>query len=242
MPDFAKLAVYWLPGLLQILVMVNRSFPVTEKTRVRQRATRANYQRDVAYAVLDEALFCSVGFLVDAEPYVMPMAYARWDDRLILHGSEKSRLAQSLAAGARVCVTVTLLDGLVLARSWMHHSLNYRSVVIVGGTVEVTNPAEKVEALRRVVDHVVFGRSRGTRKPNPRELRATRVLALPIETASVKMRTGGPLDDTEDLAHASWAGSVPLSLKAGVPVPDPLHPPTMPLPAELVDYGRPAGS
>jgi nitroimidazol reductase NimA-like FMN-containing flavoprotein (pyridoxamine 5'-phosphate oxidase superfamily) len=213
-------------------------FAVSSKTRVKQRPTRASYDREVVHAILDEGLVCAVGFVVDGEPFVLPMVYARWDERLILHGSSKSRLTNALATGAKVCASVTLLDGLVLARSTMHHSMNYRSVAIFGVATELSDRDEKLEALARIVEHVLPRRTETARAPNELELRATSVLALPIEVASAKIRTGGPLDDEEDLDRACWAGCLPLSLVAGAPIPDPLRPPVLPVPEELLHYAR----
>jgi nitroimidazol reductase NimA-like FMN-containing flavoprotein (pyridoxamine 5'-phosphate oxidase superfamily) len=214
------------------------SFAISSQTRVKQRPTRASYERAVVHGILDEGLVCAVGFVVDGEPFVLPMAYARWDERLILHGSSKSRLMTALAGGAKVCASVTLLDGLVLARSSMHHSMNYRSVAIFGVAAELSDREEKLEALNRVVEHVLPRRTQTARAPNELELRATMVLALPIQLASAKVRTGGPIDDDDDLDLACWAGSLPLSLVAGAPVPDPLHPPVLKVPAELLHYDR----
>jgi nitroimidazol reductase NimA-like FMN-containing flavoprotein (pyridoxamine 5'-phosphate oxidase superfamily) len=217
------------------------TFAVTDRTRVHRRPGRASYDRALAYSILDEALFGSVGFVIDGEPFVIPMAVARWDDRLLLHGAPASGVLRAGAAGARVCVTVTLVDGIVLARSAMHHSLNYRSVVVLGSAVEIVDGDEKRRALVRIVDHVLPGRSANVRPPNERELRATRVLALPIEEASVKTRAGGPLDDEEDLASTYWAGELPVRSRVLDPIPDALHAPRGEVPPDLATYGRGKG-
>ena len=192
----------------------------TPRTRVRRLPSRASYDRTTIHAILDEALVCHLGFVHDGQPFVLPTTYARVDDALYLHGSAASRMLRGLRDGIPVCVTVTLLDGLVLARSAFHHSMNYRSVVILGVAAEVTDAAERLGALEAIVEHVNPGRWRQVRPPNDRELKATIVLRLPIVEASAKVRTGGPLDDAGDLGWPCWAGHVPLRLVALEPVPD----------------------
>ncbi len=214
------------------------AFPVTARTQIRQRPTRASYDRAAAYAVLDEALVASVGFVDDGQPLVIPMAFARDGERLLLHGASKSRLQLLLAEGAPLCVTVTLLDGIVLARSAMHHSMNYRSVVVLGRASEIVEESDKRRALDRLVDHVLPGRAQATRAANPSELRATRVFGLPLEEVSVKARSGGPLEDREDLELSHWAGVIPLALRASAPVPDPLHAPRAAVPSGAQHYQR----
>jgi uncharacterized protein len=225
--------------LAQIFSMEARSsFVVTAQTQVHRRPARASYERADAYAIFDEALVASVGFSQDGRPCVIPMAFARHGDQLVLHAASKGRFATHLASGAPVCVTVTLLDGLVLARSAMHHSVNYRSAMAFGCTVELTADSEKLAALARLLEHVVPGRSLACRPPNALELKATRVFALPLEEVSVKRRSGGPLDDAEDLALPHWAGVVPLAARAGVPEPDPAHAPLGAEPDGLRAYDR----
>ena len=192
----------------------------TERTRVHRLPTRATYDRSVVHGILDEALVCHVGFAVEGQPYVIPTIHARAGDRLYLHGSAASRMLRTLAGGVDVCVTVTLVDGVILARSAFHHSLNYRSVVILGTATPITEPEEKLAALERIVDHVVPGRWPHVRPPSAQELRATLVLALPITEVSAKVRTGGPLDDEADYALPCWAGEIPLRLTPLAPVPD----------------------
>lgn len=216
-------------------------FPVTDATRVRRLPARASYDRALADSILDEALYCSVGFVREGTPFVMPMAFGRWGDQLVLHAASKARVV-ALVPGAQVCVTVTLLDGLVLARSAMHHSMNYRSVVVLGELTELTDPSQKLEALRCLVEHVVPGRWQATRPPNELELRATRVVVLPLEQASIKCRSGGPLDDEADLELPHWAGVVPLSSRAGEPIDDPARAPRSVVPPELRAYRRGANS
>ena len=192
----------------------------TDRTRVRRLPVRASYERATIHAILDEGLVCHVGFVHDRQPYVLPTTYARVGDQLYLHGSAASRMLRGLREGTPVCVTVTLLDGLVLARSAFHHSMNYRSVVILGVAVEVSEPDERLRALEAIVEHVNPGRWPQVRPPSAQELRATMVLRLPIEEASAKVRSGGPLDDAEDLGWPCWSGHVPLRLVALAPVPD----------------------
>jgi hypothetical protein len=169
--------------------------------------------------VLDEGLVCHLGFVDDGQPYAIPTAYARLSDHLYVHGATASRMLRA-AAGAAVCVTVTLVDGLVLARSAFHHSMNYRSVVVLGTAVEVTDEAERLAAMRGLLDRIAPGRWDEIRPPSRQELRATTVLRLPIDQASAKVRTGPPIDDEPDYALPCWAGVIPLALTAGAPIPD----------------------
>jgi uncharacterized protein len=192
----------------------------TPRTKVRQRPDRGSYDRAVIDAILDEGLVCHVGVCVDGAPCVLPMNYARLGDRLVLHGARAGRLLGVLAAGAPICVAVTLLDGLVLARSAFRHSLNYRSVVIFGAAAEVADRAEKRAALLAIVEHVVPGRSRQVRPPSDGELDATLVVALPLAEASAKLRRGPPVDLEADRAATCWAGEIPLRVAAGRPRPD----------------------
>ena len=196
------------------------SFPVTPATTVRRVPARASYDRSLAHAILDEGLVAHVGFVSDDQPFVIPMVYGRDGDRLLLHGSVASRVARSLGDDIPVCVTVTHVDGLVLAKSQFHHSLNYRSVVILGRATRLTDDAEIEAALVTLVDHVAPGRAVETRPANRVELRQTAVLALPIEQASIKIRTGGPIDDEADLDAAVWSGVIPLGTAVGQHVPD----------------------
>lgn len=218
------------------------SFPITPRTRVIRQPKRASYEREAAHAILDEALVASVGFIDAGAPCVIPMAFARQGERLVLHGASKSRLQVLLAQRTPICVTVTLLDGVVLARSAMHHSMNYRSVMVFGRPLEIEEEGEKRAALERLVEHALAGRARATRPPNDVELRATRVFALELTEVSVKARKGGPLDDVEDLELPHWAGVIPLRLTALAPLADPAHPPRAELPAEVAAYRRGPGS
>ena len=196
----------------------------TSRTRVRRLPRRASYDRDVIHALLDEALVCHVGFVDQQQPFVLPTTYARVGDTVYLHGSAASRMLRRLAEGIPVCVTVTLLDGLVFARSAFHHSMNYRSVVILGVASEVTDGGERLQALEAIVEHMAPGRWAAVRAPNERELKATSVLRLPIVEGSAKVRSGGPIDDAEDLGWPCWAGHVPLRLVPLAPIPDDVLP------------------
>ena len=192
----------------------------TDRTKVRRAAARASEDRAAAYAVLDEGLVAHVGIAVDGQPFVIPMAYGRDGDRLLLHGSVASRLMRGLDSGLPVCVTVTLIDGLVMARSAFHHSMNYRSVVVLGEARRIDDPDELLAALDVLVDHIVPGRSAELRPHTDVEVRQTMMLELPIDEASLKARTGGPNDDEADLDLPVWAGVLPLGQVAGTPEPD----------------------
>jgi uncharacterized protein len=211
----------------------------TRRTTLKRLPERGVFDRAAVHAVLDEGLVCHVGFVVDGQPFVIPTSYARRDDRLYLHGSAASRMLRSLSGGIPVAVTVTLLDGLVLARSAFHHSMNYRSVVVLGEARLVEDPAEKSAALEAIVEHVVPGRSRVVRGPSEIELRATSVLALDLVEVSAKVRTGPPIDDPEDLGLDCWAGVLPLRLVPGEPVRDPQLPADREPSPEVAAYRRP---
>jgi nitroimidazol reductase NimA-like FMN-containing flavoprotein (pyridoxamine 5'-phosphate oxidase superfamily) len=200
------------------------SQPPSERTTVKRMPHRAVYDRDVINAILDEGLICHLGFTINAQPYVLPTIYARDGEQFLIHGSAASRMLRSLRNGIPACATVTLLDGLVLARSAYHHSMNYRSVVILGIATEIRDRAGKLAAMRTIVNHVVPGRWDDVRAPSEAEIRATMVLSMPLNEASAKMRTGPPLDDEEDYALMTWAGVVPLSLDAQAPLADPRLP------------------
>jgi nitroimidazol reductase NimA-like FMN-containing flavoprotein (pyridoxamine 5'-phosphate oxidase superfamily) len=209
----------------------------TPRTTVRRLPDRARYDRETIEAILDEGFVCHVGFVDQGQPFVIPTAYARIADRVAVHGSAASRMIRALAGGAPACLTVTLLDGLVLARSGFHHSLNYRSVVLVGTAQEITGASEKRSALDAIVEHIVPGRTAEVRPPSENELRGTRVVAFSLDEASAKLRTGPPKDDAEDMALACWAGELPLRLVALEPVPDPQLRPGL-LPGESVTAWR----
>ena len=197
------------------------TFAPTDRTTLKRLPKRGNFDRDVVYKILDEAFVCHVGFVVDGRPVVIPTAYGRVDDRFYIHGSAASRMLRTIEEGVDVCVTVTLVDGLVLARSAFHHSINYRSVVIFGRASVVEDLKEKFDAMRSFTQHVVPGRWADVREPNDGELKATIVLFVPLVEASAKVRTGPPVDDDEDYETPVWAGEIPLRLVAFAPVADP---------------------
>jgi nitroimidazol reductase NimA-like FMN-containing flavoprotein (pyridoxamine 5'-phosphate oxidase superfamily) len=211
------------------------TIPVTDRTKVRRLRERGHYEIETIHAILDEALICHVGFVVDGNPVVIPTIHWREGDMLYFHGSAASRMLRSLKDGVAACVTVTLLDGLVLARSSFHHSMNYRSVVVFGKAHEVPED-EKVRVLDALVEHVVRGRSKEVRGPNLKELRQTLVLSMPIDEASAKTRTGGPVDDDEDYALPVWAGVLPLKLTPGEAIAD--RDVTADVPAYVKEYRR----
>jgi hypothetical protein len=210
----------------------------TPRTTVRRLPDRARYDRETVHAILDEGLVCHVGFVDEGQPFVIPSAYARVDDRLVIHGSAASRMMKALAAGGPACVTVTLLDGLVLARSGFHHSMNYRSVVVLGRAAEIADPGEKRRALDAIVEHVAPGRLPSVRPPSESELRASRVVALSLDEASAKVRTGPPKDDEADYALPVWAGELPLRVEPLAPVADPHPGPAIPPPPHVTGWRR----
>jgi len=214
------------------------TFPETDRTKLKRLPKRGHFDRETAYAILDEGFICHVGFVVDGQPFVIPTGYARAGDKLYIHGSQASRMLRNLAGGVDACVTVTLLDGLVLARSAFHHSMNYRSVLVFGRATIVDEPSEKMAALLALSEHIISGRWADVREPTDQEMKQTTVLRLPLEEASAKIRTGPPLDDEEDYALPIWAGVVPLKLVAGEPVKDPLLPADIPIPDYAANYKR----
>jgi nitroimidazol reductase NimA-like FMN-containing flavoprotein (pyridoxamine 5'-phosphate oxidase superfamily) len=210
----------------------------TARTTLKRLPQRGKFDREQINQILDEAIVCHVGFNVEGQPFVIPTGYARVDDTLIIHGSQASRMLRTLGQGIEVCVTVTLIDGLVLARSAFHHSMNYRSVVIFGQANKIEDRQEKISALRALFEHMIPGRWDDVREPNEGELQQTTVLSLPLTEASAKVRTGPPLDDEEDYELPVWAGEIPLRLSAGHPVPDPKMTRATPTPAYANDYLR----
>ena len=215
-----------------------RAAPPSERTRVRRLPERGVYERDAIDAIVDEALICHLAYVQDGEPRVIPTIHARVGDTLYVHGSNASRTLRATKGGAPVAAEVTLLDGLVLARSAFHHSMNYRSVVVYGRAREVTDPTEKFEAQRALVEHVVRGRSADARTPNDRELDQTTILAIPMDEASAKVRTGPPKDEDEDLELPVWAGVLPFTTLPGEPEADALLPNGIEPPSYLTDYRR----
>lgn len=214
------------------------TFAPTDRTQVKRLPKRGAYDRETVFKILDEAFVCHVGFVVDGQPYVIPTNFGRSGDTLYLHGSAASRMLRTLSEGIPVCVTVTLVDGLVLARSAFHHSVNYRSVVILGTAHLVSDPAEKLEALRLFTEHIMKGRWDDIRLPSDQEMKGTTVLALPMEEVSAKVRTGGPIDDEEDYALPMWAGVLPLPVVPAVPIPDARLNPKTEIPSYMKGYRR----
>jgi nitroimidazol reductase NimA-like FMN-containing flavoprotein (pyridoxamine 5'-phosphate oxidase superfamily) len=198
-----------------------QTYQPTERTQVHRLPKRAVYDKSQVHSILDEGFVCHIGFVAGGQPYVVPTNYGRAGERLFIHGSSASRMLRNLDQGIDLCLTVTLLDGLVLARSAFHHSVNYRSVVVLGKAHTVTDKQEKLEALRCVTNHIVPGRWEEVREPDDRELKATSVLSLDLEEVSAKVRTGPPVDDEEDYALPIWAGVVPVRCLAEEPLPDP---------------------
>jgi nitroimidazol reductase NimA-like FMN-containing flavoprotein (pyridoxamine 5'-phosphate oxidase superfamily) len=212
--------------------------PASPRVAVRRHGERGRYDRQTLYAILDEALYCHVGFVRDGHPYVLPTIHARVEDRLYLHGALASGMLRTLAKGAPACVVATLVDGLVLARAAYNHSLNYRSVVLLGTAEKVADPEEKRAAMAALVVHVVPGRMRDARPPSAAELKATRVLRLRIQEASAKVRSGPPVDEPEDLGLPVWAGELPLTLAALAPIQDPAQGGWPPVPDYLASWAR----
>jgi len=215
-------------------------FTPTPRTQVRRLPDRGRYDSETIYRILDEGFLCHVGFVVDEQPFVIPTGYARVGDSIYLHGSAASRMLRTLAGGVQVCVTVTLMDGLVLARSAFHHSMNYRSVVILGMAHPVDDAAEKVRALAAFTNHVVPGRWDAVRPVRDSEVKATSVLKLSLQEVSAKIRTGPPKDEPEDYQLPIWAGVLPLTLKAGEPIADANLPDGAKVPEILKNYSRAA--
>ena len=213
-------------------------FPQTERTTLKRLPKRGSYDRELVYGILDEGFLCHVGFMVAGEPFVIPTGYVRIEDKLCIHGSQISRMLRTLSSGIEVCVAVTLVDGLVLARSAFHHSINYRSVVLFGHAMTIEDREAKLAALLAFSEHMVPGRWEEVRKPTEAELKATTVLALPLVEVSAKVRSGPPIDDEEDYALSVWAGVLPLKLAAGEPISDPRLPESIEPPPYALKYCR----
>jgi len=218
--------------------LLTNEFIPTDRTQVQRLPKRGVYDREEVYRILDEGLVCHVGFMDRGKPVVIPTGYGRKENRLYLHGSTASRMFRALGSGTDVCVTVTLIDGLVLARSAFHHSVNYRSVVIFGKAVPVEDPGAKIEALEVFTEHIAPGRWQEIRQPSEKELRATTVLAIPLDEVSAKVRTGPPIDDEEDYELSIWAGVLPLELNPHAPLADARLPEKTPVPEYVRQYTR----
>jgi nitroimidazol reductase NimA-like FMN-containing flavoprotein (pyridoxamine 5'-phosphate oxidase superfamily) len=213
-------------------------FPQTERTTLKRLPKRGVFDRELVYRILDEGFICHVGFSVDGRPFVIPTGYARVEDQLFIHGSQVSRMLRTLSTGIDVCVTVTLVDGLVLARSAFHHSINYRSVVMFGRAAMIEDREAKLAALFAFSEQVIPGRWDDVRQPTEQELKATTVLSLPLVEVSAKVRTGPPIDDDEDYALNVWAGVLPLKIAAGAPINDPRLPESIETPSYTLNYSR----
>ena len=214
------------------------TFTQTERTKLKRLPKRGHFDRETVYGILDEGFICHVGFAPEGQPFVIPTGYARDGDTLYIHGSAASRMLRKLSGGIDACVTVTIIDGLVLARSAFHHSMNYRSVVIFGRARLVEDPEEKMAALLALSEHIIRGRWAEVREPTEQEMKATTVLSLPLVEASAKIRTGPPLDDEEDYEMNVWAGVIPLRLVAGEPINDPRLIDGVEVPGYARDYKR----
>jgi nitroimidazol reductase NimA-like FMN-containing flavoprotein (pyridoxamine 5'-phosphate oxidase superfamily) len=214
------------------------SIEPTHRTALRRHRERAEYDRDAVRAILDEGFICHVACMVDGTVWMIPTAYGRDGDRLLLHGAATNHVLKAAAGGAELTITVTLLDGVVLARSTFHHSINYRSVVIFGRAAEITDPGEKSAALGLIVDHLLPGRSGDARGPTPKELAQTRVVSIALDEMSAKVRTGPPIEDEADLTLPVWAGVLPLRPSSGAPLPDGVIPAGMGPPAYLEQPAR----
>lgn len=215
------------------------NFIPTERTKVRRKPERGSYDRELIYSILDEAFVCHVAFISDGLPIVVPTNYVRVGDKLFLHGSTASRLMKTLASGAPFCLSVTLLDGIVCAPSATGHSVNYRSVVVMGKAVPVEGEAAKLSAMRDFVEYVIRGRWATVRPPTEQELKGTMVLAVPLEEASAKVRTGFAVNDDEDYATPAWTGVIPMKWSSQAPVPDPRGDASIAPPSNIHQYSRP---
>lgn len=213
-------------------------FEVTHRSKLRRKPERGRYERSVIYEIIDEALLCHVGFVQDGQPYVIPTTHARQEHNILLHGSRASRLMRHIEAGHEVCIAITLLDGLVLARSAYHHSMNYRSVVLFGRGVPLREEKAKLRGLEAISEHVLPGRWANARKPNQKELNTTSVVSIPIEDASAKIRTGPPVDEAGDDALPVWAGVLPIEQRILEPVDDPDLGPEISVPEYVLNYLR----
>jgi uncharacterized protein len=221
---------------------LQETFSPTERTRVVREPHRGSFDRETIYRILDEGFVCHVGFTVDSQPYVIPTMFARVGEAIYFHGSAASRMLRGVSSGLSVCVTVTLIDGLVLARSVFNHSMNYRSVVILGQATLVNEAEEKIAALRAFTEKILPGRWDDARQPNEKELKATSILRLPLSEVSAKMRTGDVQDDEEDYALPVWAGVLPIRLVAREPIRDGRCDPGLAVPTSVIDFDQRLGS
>ncbi len=215
------------------------NFTPTERTKVRRKPDRGSYDRELIYSILDEAFVCHIAFIVDGQPFVVPTNYVRVSDKLFLHGSTASRLMKTLSSGAPFCLSVTLLDGIVCAPSATGHSVNYRSVVVMGKAEPVQGEPAKLAAMRDFVEYVIRGRWATVRPPSEQELKGTMVVSVPLVEASAKVRTGFAVNDDEDYATPAWTGVIPMKWSSRAPVPDPRGNPSISPPPNIQKYSRP---
>src|SRR5271168_880329 len=214
-------------------------FTPTERTKVKRHPERANYDRELVHGILDQAFVCSIGFVVDGQPYVVPTNYVRDGERLLLHGSTASRLMRTLSSGAPFCLSVTLLDGIVFSPTATGHSVNYRSVVVLGTAERIESADDKLEAMRKFVEYVIRGRWETVRPPSDQELKATMVLSVPLIEVSAKTRTGFAVDADQEYAGSAWTGVLPFKWTPGEPIRDPRGKPDIPVPPNVQRYTRP---
>ncbi len=214
-------------------------FPKTDLNTVRRLANRGHYDKSTIYPIIDEALICQVGFVIDGQPVIIPMIHARFEDTIFLHGAVNNRLLNHIGGGHPLCIGVTLVDGIVFARSVFHHSMNYRSVTVFGKARVIETDNEKLDALEAISNHIVRGRWEEARLPNQREMDTTTVVAVQIESASAKIRTGPPNDNPEDYDLPIWAGVLPLRESAHEPVQDPRLASGIAIPSYISAYKRP---
>jgi nitroimidazol reductase NimA-like FMN-containing flavoprotein (pyridoxamine 5'-phosphate oxidase superfamily) len=214
-------------------------FPATDRTKIRRKPDRGTYDRELIYGILDEAFVCQVGFIADGQPFVVPTNYVRVGDNLFLHGSTASRLMRTLGSGAPFCLSVTLLDGIVLSPTATGHSVNYRSVVVMGKAEAIEDPEAKLAAMRDFVEYVIRGRWAEVRPPSEQELKGTMVLTVPLVEASAKVRTGFAVDDDKEYEGSAWTGVIPFKWQAGTPVSDPRGNPASVVPENVRHYNRP---
>lgn len=217
---------------------MNEVIKTTKKTKIKRLPKRGNFDRKVIYKILDEGFVCHVGFSIDNQPFVLPTAYARVDDQLLIHGSAASRMMKSMALEINVCVAVTLVDGLVLARSAFHHSMNYRSVVVFGKAEVIRDEGEKARALQAFTQHIIPHRWSEVCPPNKKELKGTMILSLALDEASAKIRSGDPVDDEEDYAMDVWAGVIPLEVSTKEPIADARLRDGVKIPPHISNYNR----
>lgn len=212
------------------------NYDSTKRSKLNRIPSRGFYNKETVNQIIDEALYCHISFLLDDQPFVIPTIHAREEDNILIHGAKASRMIKHIAAGNKICIAITILDGLVLARSVFHHSLNYRSVVLFGRGKEIKAKREKITSLKTITDRILPGRWEDARQPNEKELNATSVISILIDEASAKIRSGPPVDDEEDYNLSVWAGNIPVSQEFGIPENDPKLAKNIPVPGYIIDY------